>query len=168
MRRLHLLRHAKSSWRDAALPDHDRPLAPRGERAAARLAVWLEESEVRPQLVLCSTATRARATLAVVAPALGDPETSFEHGLYHAAAAGVLERIREIEDTIEEAMLVGHNPGLQDLCLLLAAASSLERDRVAAKLPTGALVSIELDVDEWADAAPGRGRITSVVVPRDL
>ncbi len=167
MRRLHLLRHAKSSWTDPALPDHDRPLTPRGERAAGRMAVWMDEYEVRPQLVLCSTAARARATLDRVAASLGEHSSTLEDELYHASAAGLLVRIRGIDDDVEEAMLVGHNPGLQDLCLLLAAASD-ERDRVAAKLPTGALVSLELHADHWAEVGPERGRITSLVLPRAL
>jgi phosphohistidine phosphatase len=167
MKRLHLLRHAKSSWDDPGLPDHDRPLAPRGRRAAARLAGWLEDNEVRPQLVLCSTAVRARATLALVTASLNEPVSLFEGALYHAAAAGLLERVRGIDDDVEEALLVGHNPGLQDLCVLLAAASP-ERDRVAAKLPAAALVSLELDVESWADAATGCARIAVVARPREL
>ncbi len=167
MRRLHLLRHAKSSWDDHGLPDHDRPLAPRGRRAAARLAGWLEVNEVRPQLVLCSTATRARDTLALLAGGLGEPPASFEDELYHASAAGLLSRIRAIGDDVTEALLVGHNPGLQQLGVLLAVASR-ERDRVAAKLPTGALLSLELDTESWADAGPGRARIIELVRPRDL
>ena len=117
--------------------------------------------------MLCSTAARARATLALVATSLGEPASSLEDGLYHASAEGLLARIRDVDDEVEEAMLVGHNPGLQELCLLLAVASP-ERDRVAAKLPTGALVTLELDVGRWADAGPGRARIVRAVVPRDL
>jgi len=167
VRRLHLLRHAKSSWDDPALPDHDRPLAPRGRRAAARLAGWLEDNEVRPQLVLCSTAKRARDTLALLTGSLGEPPASLEDDLYHASATGLLARIRDVDDEVQEAMLIGHNPALQELCLLLAAASP-ERDGVAGKLPTGALVSLELDIDDWADAGRGRARIVGLVRPRDL
>lgn len=167
MKRLHLLRHAKSSWGDATLPDHERLLSRRGERAAALLASWIAENEVRPRLVLCSTAARARATLGTVSESLGTADTSFEDGLYHASAAALVARIRAIDDRIDEALLVGHNPGLQDLCLLLAVESP-ERDHIAAKLPTGALVTLDLDVDSWAGTDAGRARVLEVVLPREL
>ena len=165
MKRLHLLRHAKSSWDDSALDDHARPLAPRGRKAAARMAAWLGEHGVRPQLVLCSSAVRARQTLERVLPALGDPEVVYEDGLYHVPADQLLERLRALPGRVGEAMLVGHNPGLQELALELAAPGPL-RDRLAGKLPTGALVTLEAGAERWEELAAAR--VVAFVAPREL
>ena len=114
MKRLYLLRHAKSSWKDTSLPDHDRPLSGRGRRAAKAIARHLREQDLEPQLVLCSTARRARETLERIQPALGAATVEFEHDLYAASADALLERLRRVPDTVASVMLIGHNPGLQD------------------------------------------------------
>jgi phosphohistidine phosphatase len=101
-----------------------------------------------------------------VLPSLGEPATAFEAGLYHASAEVLLDRVQELDAGLDEVMLVGHNPGLQDLALLLSAPSP-ERERIAAKLPTGALVTIELGPD-WPAADRGEGRITALALPREL
>ena len=166
-RRLHLLRHAKSSWDDPTLADPERPLAPRGRKAAKRIAGWAASHDVRPQVVACSSAVRARETLERVLPGLGRPEVWTEPSLYGAAAEALLARVQALPDDVEEAMLVGHNPGLQELVLLLAEKGEL-RDSAAAKLPTGALATLETDVSGWAEINPGQMRLSSFVVPRDL
>jgi phosphohistidine phosphatase len=167
MRRLHLLRHAKSSWEDDTLCDRDRPLAPRGRRATRRIANWARKHDIRPQLVLCSSAVRARETLQGVLPGLGEPEVWIEVALYAASAETLLERVRTLPDETEEAMLVGHNPGLGDLLLLLAEPGEL-REGAETKVPTGALATLEADVERWVDLEPGRARVVSFVVPREL
>src|SRR5690348_13288349 len=129
-RSLFVLRHAKSSWDDAALADHERPLAPRGRRAAERIAEHLSRTHVEPELVLCSTATRARQTLDLVRPALGSPKVSLEDELYGASAGGLGARLRRVPDDVESVLLVGHNPGLQDLVLELASAGESDRKSV--------------------------------------
>ena len=167
VRRLHLLRHAKSSWDEDGLRDRDRPLAPRGRRAARRIASWARKHEVRPQLVVSSPAVRARETLQGVLPGLGKPEVWIETALYAASAETLLERVHALPDEAEDAMLVGHNPGLGDLLLLLAEPSEL-RERAEAKVPTGALATLEADIERWADLEPGGARVVSFVVPRQL
>jgi phosphohistidine phosphatase len=167
VRRLHLLRHAKSSWDDPALGDRDRPLAPRGRQATRRIARWARKHEIRPQLVVASSAARARETLQGVLPGLGEPETWIEPTLYAASAKILLERVRALPDEAEEAMLVGHNPGLSDLLLLLAEPGEL-RERAAAKVPTGALATLEASIASWSELEPGGGRLVSFVVPREL
>ena len=167
MRRVHLLRHAKSSWDDPALDDRARPLAPRGRKATRRLATWIVEHDVRPQLVLCSPAARARETLAGIHAALGSPDVVDDERIYHASSAELLDRLREVADPVAEVMLVGHNPGLADLCLLLARAGPL-RDRVAEKLPTGALVTLAAELDRWNTLAPGAADLVELVLPREL
>jgi phosphohistidine phosphatase len=167
MRRLYLLRHAKSSWDDESLRDRDRPLAPRGRRATKRIARWARKHDVRPQLVVCSSAVRARETLQGVLPGLGDPDVWIELALYAASAETLLERGRALPDEAEEAMFVGHNPGLADLLLLLAQPGELRR-RAETKMPTGALATLDADVERWADLEPGAARVVSFVVPRQL
>ena len=165
-RRIHLLRHAKSSWDDPTLGDFDRPLAPRGVKAAARMARWIRESDVRPELVLCSSAVRARETLVRVRDALGSPPIELEDGLYAASGDSLGNRLRQVSNDVGDVMLVGHNPGLADLCLLLARPSP-EKDRIAEKLPTGALVTLETS-STWAELGPECATIVQRVLPREL
>jgi phosphohistidine phosphatase len=167
VRRLHLLRHAKSSRDDPTLSDRDRPLAPRGRRATKRIARWARKHDVRPQLVVSSSAVRARETLQGVLPGLGEPEVWFEIALYAARAETLLERVRALPDEVEEVMLVGHNPGLVDLLLLLAEPGDL-RERAEAKVPTGALATLEADIARWVELRPGGARLVAFVVPREL
>jgi phosphohistidine phosphatase len=167
VKRLFLLRHAKSSWDDPTFRDRERPLAPRGRKAAKRMGKWVKRHDVRPQLVVCSSAVRARQTLERVLPGLGDPAVWIELTLYAAAGDTLLARVRSLPEEIDDAMLVGHNPGLMDLALLLAAPGP-NRKRARSNVPTGALVELELEAGRWADVEPGEGRMTSFVVPRDL
>jgi phosphohistidine phosphatase len=167
VKRLYLLRHAKSAWGDPTLPDRERPLAPRGRKAAKRMARWARKHDVRPQLVLCSSAVRARQTLQRVLPGLGEPAVWIEVTLYAAAADTLLARIRALPEEVDEVMLVGHNPGLMDLALLLAAPGP-NRKRARGNVPTGALVELELAAGHWRDVEAGGARMRRFVVPRDL
>jgi phosphohistidine phosphatase len=168
MTTLHLLRHAKSSWADDRLADRDRPLAPRGERAARRLAEHLRQQRISPSKVLCSTARRARDTLALVAPAFGPgTEVSLEDGLYAASGESLLRRLRRVPAGTESVMLVGHNPGLQDLAVTLARGGA-ELGRLATRYPTAALATLRLrDGVTWPDLGPGDADLAGLVVPRD-
>jgi phosphohistidine phosphatase len=167
VKRVFLLRHAKSAWDDPELRDRDRPLAPRGRKAAKRLARWARKHAVRPQLVVCSTATRAQQTMRLVLPSLGEPDVWLEVTLYAADAETLLARIRALPDEVEGALLIGHNPGLMEVLLLLAAPGKL-RDRAAVNVPTGAFAELEADVARWGDITPGHARLTKFVVPREL
>ena len=112
--RLYLLRHAKSAWDDPGLSDDQRPLAPRGERAARRMAEHFRESGIDPALVLCSPARRARQTLESVASSLGGhTEVRVEDALYGATAGELLARLRRVAPEVPSVMVIGHNPGLQ-------------------------------------------------------
>src|SRR4051812_25831408 len=141
MKRLYLLRHAKSSWKDTSLPDHDRPLAGRGRRAAKAIARHLREQGIEPELVLCSTARRARETLERIEPGLGTPAVQVEDDLYAASAPVLLDRLRNVPDTVGSVMLIGHNPGLQELALDLAHPAPAVRE-LATKYPTAALATL--------------------------
>jgi len=166
--RLWLLRHAKSSWADDRLQDRERPLAKRGERAADRMAGYLAAERIRPQLVLCSSALRARQTLARVLPGLGDDlDVRIEPDLYTFDDRELLERTRRLPATVSSVMLIGHNPSIQQLALTLAR-SGPRLDELLAKFPTGALAEVELPADSWAEVTEARGELMRFVVPREL
>jgi phosphohistidine phosphatase len=168
VKRVWLLRHAKSSWDDPGLPDADRPLAPRGRRAAELLAAHLATSDVRPAVVLCSSSLRTRETLAAILPALGDAlEIRIERTLYGAGAAQLLERLRQVPNRASSVMLVGHNPGIQDLALGLAM-SGPALAALREKFPTGALATVEVNVGRWRDVDDGKATAAVLVTPRSL
>jgi len=100
MKRIYLLRHAKSSWKDTSLPDHDRPLTGRGRRTAKAIARHVRENDIEPELVLCSTARRARETLDRIEPALGGAAVEVEPDLYAASATALLQRLRSVADAL--------------------------------------------------------------------
>ncbi len=165
--RLWLLRHAKSSWDEPGLDDRDRPLAPRGERSADRMSDYLLAEGIRPDVVLCSSALRTRETLARVLPALGpDLEIHIEPALYTFDAGSLLERVRAIPDGVS-AMLIGHNPAMQELAIRLAARGD-GLDTLAQKYPTGALAELEFPAGSWHEVGPATGELTRFVVPREL
>jgi phosphohistidine phosphatase len=166
MPHLELLRHAKSSWDDPGLSDRDRPLSPRGRRAAKRVAEHIRAEGIRPELVLCSPAIRARQTLARVRRALGDPKVSFDEVLYAADAEVLLGRLRAVPAGTGTVLVVGHNPGLQDLALELAS-SGAALGRLRKKLPTCALVSLTFE-GAWSDLGAGSAELVGFLVPRDL
>jgi phosphohistidine phosphatase len=169
LRQLYVLRHAKSSWDDPGLYDHDRPLAPRGRRAVVALARHVEVDRIQPALVLCSSARRARETLA----GLGlDGQVSIEPELYSANVDQLLARLWQIPDQTGSAMLVGHNPALQILVLRLAASSAdptgnSDLQAVRHKFPTGALATLDFDC-AWRQLAVGTAEIVGLVRPKDL
>jgi phosphohistidine phosphatase len=167
MKRLYLLRHAKSSWKDTSLPDHDRPLAGRGRRATKAIARHLGAQSIEPDLVLCSTARRARETLDRIEKALGTPTVRVEDDLYAASAPALLERLRSVPDTVESVMLIGHNPGLQELALELVRPSPKASD-LATKYPTAALATLELSASTWHELDRDTAELVDLVRPRDL
>jgi phosphohistidine phosphatase len=165
-RQLFVLRHAKSSWDDPGQDDHERPLAPRGQRAVRVLREHLQRSGIQPALVLCSSSRRTRETLEGVQ--LGG-EQLIEPGLYGADAAGVIDRLRDVPDDVPSVMVIGHNPALQVLVLRLAsrAGEPAEVAEVQRKFPTGALATLELDC-AWSELRPGCARLTSFIRPKQL
>ncbi|HET6831458.1 MAG TPA: histidine phosphatase family protein [Solirubrobacterales bacterium] len=180
---LHLLRHAKSSWEHPSLHDHDRPLAPRGVRACTLIADHLRERRITPDLVLCSTALRARRTLEGVAAGFSrTPRVHYEAAIYDATAPELIDLLRHLPAARlhisappagnrdlgdpESVMLIGHQPGIGELATTLAASGDRLAD-LEAKFPTAALATLELDSD-WRDPAPGSARLTAFVKPKEL
>jgi len=161
-----LLRHAKSSWDDDSLSDHDRPLAARGRRAADRLAEYFVAEGARPALVLCSSARRARETLAPIVAAIGPGvDVRVEEGLYGASAPELLARVQEAPPAATPLLIVGHNPGLHDLALGLARDAGAE---LRAKFPTGAVVALDTGGTGWAGLTWGSAQLTRFITPRTL
>jgi phosphohistidine phosphatase len=160
---LHLLRHAKSSWDEPGLPDHERPLAPRGRKAAKKLARYLRDEETRPDLILCSSAQRTRETLARIRSSLGEPAVEIEDRLYGAGPDTLLGRLREVPEAVVSVLLIGHNPGLQELALRLAPPDP----QFAEKFPTGALASFVI-AEPWARLGEVQAELRAYVVPREL
>jgi phosphohistidine phosphatase len=162
-----LLRHAKSSWADPALADVDRPLTPRGEKAARSIARYLLEKRVKPELVLCSPSRRTRQTFEAIEPSLGrDVRVEYERELYGASADELLGRLRDVPPGIATLLVLGHNPGLQDLAVSLAGRGA-GIDRLREKFPTAAIATLAVE-DEWADLEPGDAELVDYVVPREL
>lgn len=166
MKRLFLLRHAKSSWDDPSLADHDRPLAPRGRRASALIEEHLRSNRVEPALVLCSSARRTRETLEGVRPALGATEVRFEDGLYEASCEELLQRLRAVPDEVESVLLIGHQPAIQELALQLAVEGS-ELERLRAKFPTAALATLAFSSD-WSELGRESAELVAYVKPKEL
>ena len=163
VKRLYLLRHAKSSWSDPSLADEERPLAPRGRKAAKKMAKELRRREIRPKLVLSSSSQRTQETLELIASSLGDPPVEVEEGLYGAGSDALLARVRAVSDTVGSVLVVGHNPGLQDLALRLTPS-----ERLIEKFPTGALAAFELDAESWQELGQTEARLAAYLVPRKL
>jgi len=166
---VHLLRHAKSSWEDPGHLDGERPLAPRGRRAARAMAEHLRREGIRPALILCSPARRARETLELVAEALPDVHAQVEQELYGAGEEDLLLRLRKLPATASSVLLIGHNPALQGLAVALAGSGEREAlARLRAKMPTGALATLQAPVSRWRDLRPGGAELLAFVVPREL
>lgn len=167
MHTLHLLRHAKSSWDDDSLADHERPLSERGIRDARRMGEHMATHDVRPDVVLCSSAVRTQQTLGIIVSSLDDPVVHIEDDLYGAAPDSVLELLRGLPETAGSALVIGHNPGLEELVLDLSAPGRL-RDAVGVKFPTCALATLALGEGTWSAMHPGHAELVGFTIPRDL
>lgn len=166
--RLHLLRHAKSSWEDPTLRDIDRPLNERGERAARAIAAHLVEVGVELELIVSSPATRTRETIEPILAALDPaPRVVFEDRLYGAGPAELLASARRVPREVGAAMLVAHNPGIGALASVLAGERA-EASGIAAKYPTGALASFAVEAESWSALEPERCELLDFVRPREL
>lgn len=164
-----LLRHAKSSWEDEDLDDFDRPLNPRGRRAAPAMGRVLLERGWVPDRVLCSPAARTRETWALVEEALGtEVPAEYPDVLYLAEPGEMVEEIRNAGREAERLLVVGHNPGMERLALALAADGAPElRERMAAKYPTAALAVLDFE-GGWDSVAAERVRLVDFIRPKDL
>jgi phosphohistidine phosphatase len=168
-----LFRHAKSNWDTLSLPDYDRPLAKRGRKAAPLMGAAIARLDLKPDLIVCSGAARTRETLALALPALGTPapEVIYDDAIYMATPATLMTLLRKPPgaEKHKRVMVVGHNPGLEELAELLVGGGDKDaRALMADKFPTGALAVFTFDVPRWADIALGTGRLTHFITPARL
>jgi phosphohistidine phosphatase len=166
-----LLRHAKSSWDDLSLEDFDRPLNKRGSKAAPLIGAHLVKQALIPDLVLCSTSVRTRATLTLVMNEFREatPGVIYDEALYLADAHTILEKIRGIKNFPAVVMVVGHNPGLHAIALELIRNGPREPLRtLAMQFPTAALAHITFEAERWSRIAPATGELVDFVLPRKL
>lgn len=163
--RLILTRHAKSSWDDPLMSDHDRPLNERGKAAAADLGNWLASRGYVPDQVLCSDALRTRKTWSGIAPALpGTPILDLKPALYHAGPDVMLAVLRHA--TGKTVMMIGHNPGIAEFAHRIVARAPLNPD--FQRYPTGATLVVDFAADGWADVAWSMGSVDDFIIPREL
>lgn len=172
MRRIILYRHAKSAWDDPDLDDFDRGLAPRGTKAAPKMGAWMRGEGYVPTLILCSDAVRTRATLTLTLDAMKPdprPEIVFDHALYLASSARIVETIREAADTHETVMVIGHNPGLHGAALELARGGPKQDiRRLAMKFPTACAAILRADGPNWSDVHAGTCTLERFQIARAL
>jgi phosphohistidine phosphatase len=161
LKRLLLLRHAKSSWDNPALADFDRPLNERGMKTAPLIGRFMRDRKVRPDLILSSPAERARETAALVTRAAGlDAPLRYDERIYEATSSRLLEVVSQLEETADEVLLVGHNPGMEELLERLTGESR--------RMPTAALARVQFDVEKWNKLRERSGRLEWLVKPKEL
>jgi len=168
MRTLLVLRHAKSDRSDPCLPDHDRPLAPHGEADAPRIGAALAALAVMPDCIITSTAVRARDTAHLVVAAFADNyngRIDERDTVYAADVPALLTVLRACDDAHETVLLVGHNPGLEDLISVLVGGGEMHP---VTRLPTAALACLSLDIAHWAAIDAASGSLAWLLTPRIL
>jgi phosphohistidine phosphatase len=165
LRHIVVIRHAKSSWDDPSVADHDRPLSERGRNALPRLLDHIEGLELRPDLVKCSSSRRTRETLDGIRPALGrKTRVESESALYGASAEQLVTELRRLDDQITTVVLIGHNPGLADLVDLLAVAPATGGPAID-EFPTAAVAVVSM-AGPWSALQPACASLESFWTPR--
>lgn len=161
MKTLFLLRHAKSSWKDGALNDFERPLKNKGLGDAQLVGKLIRQRELSFDLVISSPAERARQTTQLVAMSAGlQAELRFDERVYEAGMRRLLTLITRLENTANTVLLVGHNPGLEELLKTLTGEVHT--------MPTASLAGVEFDVDEWSQVKARTGKLTLFLTPKEL
>lgn len=170
MKILTLLRHAKSDWDDPSQRDFDRPLNRRGRAAAHAIGRAMRAEGMAFDTIYASPAARVTETLAIAGESYGQPLTAeFDQHLYLASPILLLEKVQHAVDAGDAMLLAGHNPGMEQLALMLAGSGDSDAlETLAEKYPTGTLAAIRFDVDDWADIREGSGTLTRFLRPRDL
>lgn len=172
MKSLTILRHAKSGWDVQVERDFDRPINMRGQRGAEVIGQWLKRQKLPIDRIVASPAVRVAETLDIFQPAadLDGLEPHWDRRIYLASAATLIDVIRESGSDAEHLLISGHNPGLEDLILMLVPESANDalRGQVEEKLPTSALARLEIDIADWRDLDTGMARFTQFIRPRDL
>ena len=161
MKKLILVRHAKSSWKDASLDDHDRPLNKRGERDAPHMGKVVKDKKVKPDLIVSSTALRAYSTAKEFAKKLDYPKSDILRmkELYLAELDGLTEIVKNLDDKDETVFLFGHNPGITWLANYLSGES-------VENVPTSGVFAMQFDIESWKEVAAGNGALSFFLYPK--
>ncbi|MEJ0015470.1 MAG: histidine phosphatase family protein [Acetobacteraceae bacterium] len=169
MHQLLLLRHAKSSWDDTKLADRDRPLNKRGRRTAGLMRSAMQDLGLAPDLILASPAVRTQETLAALEPWEDTPLVELVDSLYLASVPQLLAVLREVNETVRSVLVIGHNPGMHELAVLLAGAYATGEaaQRLAGGFPTAALAEFSV-ASQWQNLDATGSRLVRFLVPRDL
>ena len=168
MKRLHLLRHAKSGWDGPEQDDFDRPLSRRGRRSAPLMGRYMRNLGYAPSIALCSPARRTQETWDLVRDALESGTTEeMRPELYHPAPRTLLDTVQAVDDAHESAIVISHNPGILTLALGLIGSGVVSANPFG-KYPTAALTVFDFAVDEWKDVYPGQGRLVGFTRPKEL
>ena len=170
MKRLTILRHAKSSWDNPGLEDFNRPLNNRGWKAARAMGRELDKKNAKFDLIIASPAARVRETIDGLKEKLKlNVEIRFEPRMYAATRKMLLEIVHEIEERVHSPLLVGHNPGLQQFLVEITHDDPKKlRRRIKSKFPTGALAAIEFPARRWEDIKDGSGEIAELILSKEL
>jgi phosphohistidine phosphatase len=168
MKTLHILRHAKSSWNNPGLDDHDRPLNKRGRRTAETIAAYFRQAKIAPDLVICSTAVRAQQTLEPIAKARKPPKVIIQRGIYEGMQQTMWDQLRHLPKSAKCVLLIGHNPSLHDLALTLVDADSAKLlPPQGGKFPTGAMASLRIR-GGWKALQPHEAVLFSYKTPKQI
>jgi phosphohistidine phosphatase len=172
LKSLTILRHAKSGWDATVERDFDRPINERGRLGAKLVGAWFQRQVFALDHITASPAVRVTQTLDVFQPSSGlaTLDVHFDRRIYLASAATLMDVIRETPDSVDNLLICGHNPGLEDLILMLVPANSSDehRAKVDEKLPTAALAHLELDISSWTALDEKSARFINFIRPRDL
>ena len=170
MRRLLLLRHAKAERLQSGGRDHDRILAKRGREDATAIGAYLVRHKLVPDRALVSTSARTRETWALVASAFAKaPPAKFESSIYESSSEAILKAIKATEPTAKTLVVVGHNPGMQQLAAILVASGDIEaRQRMLEEFPTAAFAMIGFATESWDGVHANGGRLEHFVTPHTL
>ena len=162
MKTVLIMRHGKSSWRDQSLTDYDRPLKKRGKYDSPKMGEFLMELDLIPDKIISSSAKRARQTARLLADSCGyQGEITFKRSLYHGFTSDYLDLIRSTDDSCSTLLVIGHNPGLEELLYELTDQSEW--------LPTAAVARVSLEISHWSEITDyTEGELTDVWRPRDL
>ena len=163
MKQLYIARHAKSSWDDFTISDHERPILGKGRRKTEKVANTLKSKAILPELIISSTAQRAKETALLLAKGLGYPEDKivFNKNIYHASDDEVLRELYGLDNTIKSVMIVGHNPTLTDVV------NRFSKEMID-NLPTSAVAAVTFKTDKWENIDGCRFKLNFILTPRML
>ena len=163
MKKLYILRHAKSDWSDPSLDDFDRGLKKRGKNDIKLISLWLKTQDIKPDIIISSPAKRAKKTLKVLKTILNIKKeiVKFDPNIYEANVKYLVDMLSKLDDRENEVLLIGHNPSLNELTEFLS-------DTIITNIPTSGIVAIEFDIKSWSEIKNKKGNIIFFEYPKKL